>query len=166
MFISTALTAPQHYDINCDKANEISANIYASIIKHTHLRKCPEKRRLLLYLGCTVHLKQIMSGKYKSFDTFLLIYFASWTWRGDKPFSEYELTNYPLSLFKDGMMRNGKKASLCSFLMKVIPNANLTTEIVQVNDGEALLFQIKSFLFTNFSDMYKSYEKHLYSKYG
>ena len=43
MFISMALTAPQHSDINCDKANEISAKIYASIIKHTHLQKCPEK---------------------------------------------------------------------------------------------------------------------------
>ena len=49
--------------------------------------------------------------------------------------------------------------------MKVIPNANLTTEIVQVNDGEALLFQIKSLLFTKFSDMYELYEKHLCSKY-
>ena len=48
MFISTILTAPQHSDISCDKANEISANIYASIIKYTHLQKCPEKRRLLL----------------------------------------------------------------------------------------------------------------------
>ena len=60
MLISTALTAPQHSDINCDKANEISAKIYALIIKHTHLQKCPEKRRPLPYLGCTVHLKQIM----------------------------------------------------------------------------------------------------------
>ena len=48
MFISTALTALQHSDISCDKANEISAKNYDSIIKHTHLQKCPEKRRLLL----------------------------------------------------------------------------------------------------------------------
>ena len=60
MFISTALTALQHSDINCDKANEIGAKVYASIIKHTHLQNCPEKRRLLPYLGGTVHLKQIM----------------------------------------------------------------------------------------------------------
>ena len=80
------------------------------------------------------------------------------------PCFEYELTNYPFSLFKDGMMRNGNKTSLCGVLMKVIPNANLPSEIVQVNDGEALLFQIKSLLFTKFSDMYKLYEKHLYSK--
>ena len=62
-------------------------------------------------------------------------------------------------------MRNGNKASLCSFLMKVIPNLNLRTEMVQVNDGEALLFQIKSVLFTKFTDICKLYEKHLYSKY-
>ena len=80
------------------------------------------------------------------------------------PCFEYELKNYPFSFFKYGMMTNGNKTSLCSFLMKVIPNANLPSEIVQVNDGEALLFQIKSLLFTKFSDMYKLYEKHLYSK--
>ena len=49
--------------------------------------------------------------------------------------------------------------------MKVIPNANLPTEKVQVNDEEVLLFQIKSLLFTKFSDVYKLYKKHLYSKY-
>ena len=48
LFISTAITAPQHSDINCNKASEISGKIYASIIKHTHLQKCPKKRRLLL----------------------------------------------------------------------------------------------------------------------
>ena len=63
-------------------------------------------------------------------------------------------------------MRNCNKASLCSFLMEGIPNANLPTEIVQVNNGEALLCQIKSFLCTKFSDIYKLYEKHWHSKYG
>ena len=82
------------------------------------------------------------------------------------PYFEYELINYLFSLFKDGMMRNGSKATLCSFLMRVIPNANLPREIVQVNDGEALLFQIKLLLFRKFSDMYKSNEKYLYCKYG
>ena len=40
------------------------------------------------------------------------------------------------SLFKDGVMRNGDKASLCSFLMKGILNGNLPTEIVPVKDGK------------------------------
>ena len=81
------------------------------------------------------------------------------------PCFEYELTNYPFSLFKDDMMRNGNKASLWSFLIKVITNLNVRTEIVQLNDREALLFKIKSLLFIKFSGMYKLYEKHLYSKY-
>ena len=80
------------------------------------------------------------------------------------PCFEYELKNYPFSFFKDGMMRNGNKASLCSFLMKVMTNANLPSEIVQRNDGESLLLPIKSLLFTKFSDIYKLYEKHLCSK--
>ena len=37
------------------------------------------------------------------------------------PCFEYELTNYPFSLFKGGMIRNGKKISLCSFLIKLYP---------------------------------------------
>ena len=76
--------------------------------------------------------------------------------RGEEtnPCFEYELTNYPFTLFKNGMMRNGNKASLCNFLMKGIPNANLPTEIVQVNDGESSLCQIKLFLCTKFSDIY------------
>ena len=60
MCISTGLTSPQDSDINCHKANEIGAKTHPSVIKHTHLQKCPEKRRLLLQLRCTVHLKQIM----------------------------------------------------------------------------------------------------------
>ena len=38
--------------------------------------------------------------------------------------------------------------------------------MVQVNDGEALQCQIKSFLCTKFSNIYKLYKKHLYCKYG
>ena len=81
------------------------------------------------------------------------------------PCVKYELTNYPLSLFKDGMMRSGNIAPLCNYFTKGIPNANLPTEIIQANDGEALLYQIKSFLYTKFSDIYKLYKKHLYSKF-
>ena len=82
------------------------------------------------------------------------------------PCFEYEITNYPFTFFKDGMMRDGNKTSLCSFLMKGIPSANSPTKIVPVNDGEALLCQITSFLRAKFSDIYKLYKKHLYSKYG
>ena len=63
-------------------------------------------------------------------------------------------------------MRSGNKVSLNNYLTKGIPNANLPTEIIQVIDGETLLCQIKSFLYTRFSDIYKLYEKPLYSKFG
>ena len=65
-------------------------------------------------------------------------------------FCIYELTNYPLSPFKDRMM-SGSKASLSNFVTKV------PTEIVQVTDGGALLYQVKWSLYTMFSDIYKLY---------
>ena len=79
---------------------------------------------------------------------------------------EYEVTNYPLSLFKGGMMRSGNNASLRNYLTKGIPNENLPTEIVQVTDGGALLYQVNWCLYTKFSDIYKSCERRLYSKFG
>ena len=83
------------------------------------------------------------------------------------PCFEYELTNYPLSLFKGGMMRSSNKASLRNYVTaKGIPNVNLPTKIVQVIDGGALLYQIKWSLYTKFSDICKLYERHLYSKFG
>ena len=36
---------------------------------------------------------------------------------------------------------------------------------VQITDGGALLYQVKWCLYTKFSDIYKVYEKHLYSKF-
>ena len=63
-------------------------------------------------------------------------------------------------------MRSGNKASLRNYLTKGIPNANLPTEIVQVIDGGALLYQVKWCLYTKFSDAYMSCERHLYSKFG
>ena len=165
MFISMSLTAPQHSDIDCDKANEISTKNYASIINHTHLQKSHEIDVTLARLHSTLKTDNEAVNKNPLILLSQLILLAERE-EETKPCFEYELTNYPLSLFQYGMMVNGNKASLCSFLMKVIPKANLPTEIVQVNDGKALIFQIKSLLFTEFSDMYKLYEKHLYSKSG
>ena len=75
---------------------------------------------------------------------------------------EYGLTNYPRLLFKDGMVRSSNKASLLNYLTKGIPNSNLPTEIVQVIDGRALLYQVKWCLYTKFSDFCKLHERHLY----
>ena len=49
--------------------------------------------------------------------------------KGEKttPSFEYELTNYPFTLFKDGMMRNGNKASLSCFLTDFSPVSHFYT---------------------------------------
>ena len=58
-------------------------------------------------------------------------------------------------------MRSGNKASLHSYLTKGIPNTNLSTELVQVIDGWALLYQVKWCLYKNFP-IFISYMKEIW----
>ena len=76
------------------------------------------------------------------------------------PCFEYELTNYPLSFFKDGIIRSGNKASLRNYLTKGIPNANLPTEIVPLIEGEALLYQVNGVHIKSFP-IFVSYTKEI-----
>ena len=105
----------------------MSTKNYASIINHTHLQKCPEEAITLARLHSTLKTDNEIVNKNPLI--LLLSQPILLAERGEetKPCFKYELTNYPLSLFQYGMMVNGNKASLRSFLMKVIPKANLPT---------------------------------------
>ena len=51
----------------------------------------------------------------------------------------YELTHYPMSLFKDGKMCSTKKSALKTFLLKNVKETDLT-EPARIIDGGALLW--------------------------
>ena len=138
------------------------------MIKHTHLHTQVLWKEKIVTLA-TLHSTLKIDNEIVHIDSLILFSRLILLVEHEEdatPCFKHELTNYSLSLFKDGMMRSGNKASLRNYLTKGIPNANLTTEIVQVIDGGALLYQVKWCLYTKFSDIYKSYERHLYSKFG
>ena len=115
MFISTALTAPQHSDINCGKANEIwCKNLCLDNQTYTSA-KVPQKEKTVTL----ARLHSAIKTDNEVVNINLLILFSQLILLAECEketglFFEYELTNYPLSLLKDGMMRNGNKASLYS----------------------------------------------------
>ena len=111
MFISTGLTAPQYSDISCDKANEISAKIYASIIKPIHLKKVPwkEKTVTLARLHGTLKTDNEVVVNINPLILFSQLILLAEREEKTTPKFEYQLTNYPFSLFKQGMMRSGDK---------------------------------------------------------
>ena len=117
MFISMGLTAPQDSGINCDKADEIGAKIYPLIIKHTHTHaKVSQKEKTVtpatLHNTLNIDNEMVIINPLILFSRLILLAEGR---EETVPCFEYELTNYPFTLFKNGMMRNGNKALLCSF---------------------------------------------------
>ena len=53
----------------------------------------------------------------------------------------YQLTPYPMSLFKDGMMCSTKKSLLQTFLLKNVKETD-SAESTRIIDGAALLWNI------------------------
>ena len=112
--ISTGLTVPQDSDINCDRANEIGVKIQQPIGNQIYtFAEVPLKEKIATL--ATLHSTLKIDNKVIDIDP--LILFSRPILPAEReedatPYFEHELTNYPLSLFKDGMMRNGNKASL------------------------------------------------------
>ena len=112
------------------------------MIKHTHLHTQMLWKEKIVTLA-TLHSTLKIDNEIVHIDPLILFSRLILLVEREEettPCFKHELTNYPLSLFKDGMMRSGNKASLRNYLTKGIPNANLPTEIVQVIDGGALLY--------------------------
>ena len=112
--VSTGLTASQDSDINCDRANEIGVKIQQPIGNQIYtFAEVPLKEKIATL--ATLHSTLKIDNKVIDIDP--LILFSRPILPAEReedatPYFEHELTNYPLSLFKDGMMRNGNKASL------------------------------------------------------
>ena len=163
MCISTGLIAPKDSDIISDRANEIGAKIQQFLDDQTYTSaKALWKKKIVTLV--TLHSKLKIGNEVVNINP--LILFSQLYSPNSFTNVEYWLTNYPLSLCNDGMMRSSNKTLLRNYLTKGIPNTNLPTEIVQVIDGGALLYQVRWCLYTKFSDIYKSCERHLHSKFG
>ena len=104
----------QDSDINCDRANEIGVKIQQPIGNQIYtFAEVPLKEKIATL--ATLHSTLKIDNKVIDIDP--LILFSRPILPAEReedatPYFEHELTNYPLSLFKDGMMRNGNKASL------------------------------------------------------
>ena len=80
---------------------------------------------------------------------------------------EYEMTNYPTSIFKDNMMRKPDKASLRKIILPEeiqIPNKNFTG--THVLDGGALLHRVTWSKGMKFKDITSEYSKYIIRNYG
>lgn len=82
---------------------------------------------------------------------------------------EYEMSAFPLSLFKDGLMRKPDKPSLRKVLMPesfAVQKDQLPKDLVYVVDGGALLHRVRWMKGTTFGDIAKQYVTYVRKHYG
>lgn len=84
-----------------------------------------------------------------------------------KTFFQYELSSYPMSLFNNGKLRKGEKASLISYLGKDnfsfdIPDTDTYTFVI---DGGKLLYKLVWPKYFTFGQLYKYYYNYVCNNY-
>ena len=79
-------------------------------------------------------------------------------------FFSYELTTFPVSLFKDGLMPKPKKATLHNTLLT--KKVDIDPNSLHVLDGGALLHKVRWPTSITFGDVCKLYVDHITSKQG
>ena len=79
----------------------------------------------------------------------------------------FELTAFPTSLFKNGMMRKANKSKLVKALKKnVSSNSYQADQSFHVLDGGALLHKVKWLPNTSYQSILNQYSRYVKSKYG
>ena len=83
-----------------------------------------------------------------------------------EPYFEYELTNTPTSLFKDGFMRKPNKSALMHAITKHISQSDDISHRSFVLDGGALLHRVKWQASSTYQYAVSQYCKYIQAKYG
>ena len=74
------------------------------------------------------------------------------------------IASFPMSLFKDGMMRKPNKAILQNVLLS--RKVNVDPSVLHVLDGGALLHKVRWTTNITFGDLCNLYVKHVRTKHG
>ena len=131
--------------VNCDRAEEIGTSIQTEITGKT-FANCSFKRKNQITTLQSLYSSVKIGDEKVTIDP-LTLFLRLVVMVERKPdeeitnYFEYELCPYPMSLFKDGVMRSSQKSKLKSYLL-----ANSSTidkdqdETIKIADGGALLW--------------------------
>ena len=168
--LSTGIFVKSSDEVNCDMAEQIGRKIHRSIdnVKLTDAKiKKNDKLKPLAYLTNAVKV----GGKSSICvnPTILFTRLAAIAQREDdvEAVFDFELTTFPLSLFKDGLMRKPDKASLRNCLLPPKKQIQLNfTNGVYVIDGGALLHRVHWVKDIPFDEIAEAYVRYTTKNYN
>ena len=153
-------------EVSCDKAEEIGHNIQVSL-DDTAIKDAKIKRRdRIICLDSKINTVKINDKSVTVNPNMLFTRLSALAGREDNVPSifEHELTPYPMSLFKDGMMCKPDKASPRTVLLS--KEARPPESCQKIIDGGALLHQVHWPPSIIYWDLIEIYVKTVRNKFG
>ena len=150
--------------LTCDNAEDIGTKIHKEMNGMSY-NECSLKRNnqittlLSLYTAVKIGNERVTIDPLTLFLR-LIILVEKKPEKEIVDYFRYELSPYPMSLFKDGVMRSGQKSSLKQFLLKNV-NPMETRQTVRIADGGALLWCCDWKKDDTFLSIFESFSKFL-----
>ena len=143
--LSSGLTASEDDGVNCDCTEEVGANTQQKIDNVTVTEASLKRSNQIRSLN---HLQpgiQINNKKYHIDPMILFSRLIAIVQREEyiTQYFKYELTAFPISLFKDAGMRKTQKSQLAKAITTGVEPADRSVRAVYVIDGGALLRKTK-----------------------
>ena len=118
--LSTGIVSVENKDfVNCEKAEQVGREIQKSF-DNTPITKCTLKRKdVIRPISSLINVKSSKNANTTIDHQVMFVRLTAIAYRIDsiKNVFDFELTAYPLSLFKEGVMRKPDKPSLLKVLM-------------------------------------------------
>lgn len=157
-------------DINCDLADEIGRKLLIKNVGKLFTDiKCKRTDRIKNFSQMSSSIK--INSNYVNVSPMQLfnrIICSNKTPEEIKDCFRFELSPYPLSLFKDGVLRKGTKSLLLKeFDALTTPTSSTEQNAIYVIDGGFLLHKVlwqKPATFNQICDQYVNYVKHVYGQ--
>ena len=155
--------------VNCENAEIIGENIQKGLdgIAFTNAKiRRKDQVQPLASLKKTTKIDEKTSIHINSSCLFTRLAAVAQREKNVEQYFEFELTQFPESLFKHGLMRKPDKASLRRSLLPDEKNCVITLESVYVLDGGALLHRVFWNKRLKFGEIIKDYVNYVRKNYG
>ena len=154
--------------VNCDKTEEVGANIQKKLdnmnVVEGSLKRSEQVRSLgHLYPAIHVDKQKIHINPNNLFSRMIAIVQRE---EDMAPYFDFELTANPTSLFKENSMRKPVKAQFANALLKGVETLDEKEGVVHVLDGGALIHRVKWSKKRTYKDIAMQYVNYVRGRYG
>ena len=163
----SGVVASDEQSVNCDSAEEVGKQIHEKwngmkLADITGKKQDQVKTFAQLVNGCKIDKEHINIDVNRLFHRLLVIAERS---NDVSSYFDYELTQFPTSIFSNGFMRKPNKPSLTRAFMIGMTSDSLPDHTVYVVDGGCLLYRLKWQIGVTLDEIMRQYVSYVQTKF-